>query len=236
MKLRRKILLLLITCVGFVHAFGQGRAGDMVVLNLAEHSPTDAKFVGKVKVGDGAFKINCGYETVLRQLMDKGEKLGGNVLKLTQVKGPDGWSTCYRMWADVYSIPDVTAYKLRQKAVSDSLTGTLLPDTASYALLYVYRPKSSVGSVVQYSLHDGDSAICKMKNGNGFIIKMTKPGKTTLWARTEAREEVTLDIKPGKVYFVRCSVKMGVLVGEPKMDLVNTRVGLAEFGKVKVGD
>ncbi len=114
---------------------------------------------------------------------------------------PDTWSTCYRIHADVYAVSDATVYKKAQQYTADSLARTLLADTASYALLYVYRPRSGVGSIVQYNLHVDDSMVCRVKFGTKCIVKLPRAGHVKVWARTEARDEVDIDVQPGHVYF-----------------------------------
>jgi hypothetical protein len=234
MKYNRLTLSILIILVfSFLQSTAQtDPLANVVVYKEGMSLPSSAKKIGNVKVGDG-FRFNCGYDVTLNAVKQKAIEIGGNAIKLTSVKSPDLMSTCYRMKADVYTIAkgDIPVTVLNEKKFEDSITHSLISDTASYALLYVYRPKSSLGVFVQYNLHADDSFLCRVKYDDKYIVKLRKAGNTRLWARTEARDELNLNVKPGKVYFLRCSLAMGIAVGRPVMELVNLNQGLSEFNK-----
>lgn len=105
----------------------------------------------------------------------------------------------------------------------------MLPDTASYSLLCVYRPKGGYGWAVEYNLHVNDSTVGRIKNGSKFVVKLRNNGETKIWARTEAREEVVADIRPGQIYFLRCGVDTGALVGRPQLGFIRPEKGMEEF-------
>lgn len=112
---------------------------------------------------------------------------------------------------------------------ADSITKSLIPDTASYALLYFYRQRKFNGMAVEYMLHVEDSMVYKMQNGKYAIVKVNNKGATTIWARTERKAKLELNIEHGKAYFINCSVGIGVLMGHPKLELVETIRGMNEF-------
>lgn len=189
---------------------------------------------GKLRIKDGGFKTNCGYTQSMDEARTKARLSGANIIKFTQIKPPDAWSTCYRMNAELYYLEDLTPMLTEQKAVADSAMRTLLPDTASYALLCVYRPYAGLGVVVQYNLHVNDSMVCRVKNGSSYEVKIYSPGQAQLWARTEKRTEIMVDFQPGKAYFLRCSVGVGALVGRPVFEIMDDYNGVMEFKGVKV--
>lgn len=190
---------------------------EIIVLKKDASVPPDAVKVGSVKMGD-AMRFSCGYEKTLTSLKEKAAELNGNLIKLTKIKQPDFYSTCYRMWADVYQIKDTEGWAHNEQVKKDSLVKSLIPEDARYALLYVYRPQSSYGFAVNYNVHI-DTTELRMKNGKGYMVKLPVEGPLTIWTRTEKKKELTLDVKFGQVYFVRCGVQMGVVVGVPSMEL-----------------
>jgi len=101
-----------------------------------------------------------------------------------------------------------------------------------YAILNVYR-YSGVGAFVGYDLYLNDSVICRVKNNFKTTIHIRKDGLSTLWAKTESKTQVPIDLKPGKEYFLRCGMTMGVFVGHPSLDLVDRKTGKAEFESFK---
>ena len=78
---------------------------EVQVLGLGQSVPAGAKIIGSVKIGDGnTMAKNCTYTRVVADAQEQARGLGGNVLQITKHKQPDLWSTCHRLWADVYLI------------------------------------------------------------------------------------------------------------------------------------
>ncbi len=104
---------------------------------------------------------------------------------------------------------------------------------ADYAILYIYRP-SGIGPLVSYDLHLGDTTLCRVVNKFKKAIKVRKDGLNTIWARTEIKVEIPIDIEFGRAYYIRCGVSMGAFVGHPKLDRVDDETGRLEYQTVKV--
>jgi uncharacterized membrane protein YhaH (DUF805 family) len=103
-----------------------------------------------------------------------------------------------------------------------------------YALLHIYRPGSVKGVIVSYNLHLGDKALFRVKNKSKTTVKILTAGQQTLWAKTEARKKLPIDIQFGNEYYVRCGIRFGVFVGRPKLELVDNQRGKTEFDKITV--
>jgi small-conductance mechanosensitive channel len=101
-----------------------------------------------------------------------------------------------------------------------------------YAVLHIYR-KSAMGALLSYDLHIDDKVICRVSNKWKETIKIDKEGLVTLWAKTEARKELPINIEFGKEYYIRCSVSMGVAIGHPKLELVDEQTGKKELSAIK---
>ncbi|ASZ10746.1 DUF2846 domain-containing protein [Chitinophaga pendula] len=234
-SLIRFLSLLYVTLHLFINTQAQqdSDTSNILILKMEDVVPSGAQLLGNIKVTDKGFKIKCSYDQTIAAAKEKARKKGANLIKITELKTPDMWSTCYRLWADVYKLDDLASVNVSSQHRIDSIVSTLIPENADYALLYVYRPSSSMGVVVQYNLHVEDSVVCRIKSGSKFIVKLTNKGNTKLWARTEGRDEVQLNIQPGKVYFLKCGVNMGAFVGRPSLALVGASPGLEEFNKIK---
>jgi hypothetical protein len=201
---------------------------DFLVIQENEPLPEGLVHVGRVKIGDD-LRVNCGYEKTIAQATEFAETKGANVMKITELRHPGLASSCYRVDGELYYTDDIQKYISKPTAKADSIIASLIPDTASYALLYFYRLRNFNGMAVEYVLHVEDSMVYKMQNGNYAVVKVQNKGETTIWARTEKKTKLELNIEHGKVYFVNCSVGMGVLMGHPKLELVETQRGLEEF-------
>jgi hypothetical protein len=104
--------------------------------------------------------------------------------------------------------------------------------TNDCALLHIYRPGSMAGAIISYDLHLDEWTLCRVKNKSKTTIRITAPGAYTLWAKTETREELPVNIQFGNEYYVRCGVKMGAFVGRPELLLVDPQMGKTEFDKI----
>jgi hypothetical protein len=66
----------------------------------------------------------------------------------------------------------------------------------------------------------------------GKTVKVNKDGLNSIWAKTEAKEEIPINIKFGQEYYIRCGITMGAFVGQPKIELVDNRSGEIEFNSI----
>jgi len=77
---------------------------EVKVFGINEQAPPNAEKLGTLKVGDSGFSVNCSYAVVLDKATTETRRVGGNILKLTEHKRPDIWSTCHRIKADVLRV------------------------------------------------------------------------------------------------------------------------------------
>lgn len=198
---------------------------DVVVIGLDQPVPDGSEVLGRIKVGDNGFTTNCSYDVVIDKAKLEARKAGGNAIKIIKHKLPSAMgSSCHRITAEILRVNNIERLEAKDE-------DEVLQDV-DYAILNVYR-YGGVGALVNYDLYLGDSVICRIKNNFKTTIHIKKDGLNTLWAKTEAKEEIPVNLKFGKEYYLRCSVKMGAFVGRPKLELVNNKIGKAEFESFK---
>lgn len=185
---------------------------EVVVLDLTAPIPDDAERLGSVKVGDTGFTTNCSYAVVLDCAIAAVRKAGGNMLKITEHRQPTALgSACHRIEGIIFWVAD-----------PQSMAETIAADTLSdldYAVLYVVRPPG-LGAMISYNLNLGKQELCNVKNNSKQQIIIREEGRNTLWAQTEVKREIPIDIVFGKSYYVGCSLKMGIAVGRPYIELL----------------
>ena len=108
-----------------------------------------------------------------------------------------------------------------------------LPTGTSYALLHLYRPGRLAGFAIGYDVRLNDSVVYRASNGSRLDLRRTRPGRVLLSAKTEARTELTLDLQPGREYYVRCTIGVGALVGRPHLTQVSGAEGQREADRVQ---
>lgn len=228
--------LLTMCCFFTLRVAAQSLPDTVAVTVLSKNDkneiPKDAIPKGSIKIGDG-MRINCGYTETIERARGMARENGANLIKITELKLPDGLSSCYRLRADVYYYSEAATRFAYTDLVADSIARALIPDTASYALLYVYRPRGGNGVLIRYPLYVDDSEVCLVKPGSANVIRLYKPGRNKIWASTESEKSIMLNVKPRKVYFMRAAIQMGVMVGRPALELVSTEGGLREFNKIQ---
>lgn len=214
-------------------ASAQINTADVVFIPTNIAVPAYCKPMGKVSVTDGGLKLNCGYEKVLQDARIKTVQAGGNVMKVTKLKSPSALgSSCYQIWGEAYYTDSLDAVRLLAEG-RDTVSNKLISDTASYALLYIYRPRGGTGFLLNYVVHLDDAEVCSAGSNSKCIVKVDKEGMAKLWATIETRCELPLDIQFGKVYFIKCEIGMGVWAGRPQLSIIKPNKGYAEFLKIR---
>ncbi|MCD2423330.1 DUF2846 domain-containing protein [Niabella pedocola] len=187
--------------------------------------------MGHSRLGIRGFTTDCQYQRVIEKAQEKARKAGGNAIQITELKQPDLWSSCYRIKGNILFIEGVDS--LRQ-AVSAATIAPPAPgaDTATYATIYFYRPKNFTGSAVGYNINLDDSVVWRAVNNSRYELRVYKEGKQKIWAKTEAKAIVPLTIQFGRSYYIKCSIAMGMWVGQPSLNLIDPEQGRDEYERV----
>lgn len=231
MKLLNMLILwLALFQVSTLHAQDNSTDEKLLVIVESRVVPKGFKHLGDIMIR-GNMASKCGYNRAMNLAKEAALKKGGNILKITSVMPPDASSQCYRVKADVYSTDKLDEYKAYYKSITDSIMKHILPDTALYALLYIYRPKIYTGMTIAqpFKLFTGNEEICNIANGANCIVKLTQIGSTTIYAKVEKRDEVVLDVKHGNVYFIRVDVTPGMMSARPDLEEAPADMGLDGF-------
>jgi len=200
---------------------------DVIVLGLNDPIPSNAENLGTIKLGDSGFTIDCDYETVLETAKLEAREIGSNVIKITKHTPPSPMgSTCHRISAIMLKVLNVEELKKRSNTDSSLVN-------SDYALLHVYR-FGGKGQLLSYDLHLGDSVICRVRSNWKTTLKIKKGGLNTIWARTETKEEIPIDIKFGNEYYIRCDIKFGLVVGRPSIELVKNDIARSEIDAISI--
>jgi hypothetical protein len=200
---------------------------SVIVLPIKIAAPANAKKLGAIKIGNNANKLHCDYEGMIASARQKAKAMGGNIVKITQMNDPVFISKCYSIKADVYYVKELPDYKV-QNAINPAGMNS------GYATLYIYRLRDTTMMATGYKVHlDNDSVICNVKGRSRDSIDLYKEGTITLWAETEKRQDLKLDVKSGHSYYVRCGLKSGELRMIPVLQLMDNNPGMAEYEALK---
>ena len=78
----------------------------VLVLQEQDDFNNDGIEIGIIKSGDNGLSTNCTYFEVIDKLKQLTRQNGANVIKITEHKKPDRWSSCERLTAKIYKVPD----------------------------------------------------------------------------------------------------------------------------------
>lgn len=199
---------------------------EVLVLHLNQALPDSCRQIGKITAG--GLDSNFHYNAAVADAKVQARKMGGNIVKIIGYKDPGIVAPSYRIKANILYSANAHQLIAANQAMKDSLHRSKFGDHPDHAILYAYRP-SGPGALIGYNLHLGDSVICRMKNYSKYEIRLCKEGPTTVWARTEAKESIPLNVKFGEEYFLKCTIQMGFFVGEPDLRLIEQEPGEAEY-------
>ena len=200
---------------------------EVRILGLYDSIPADSEELGIVKIGDSGFTVDCGWDVVIDYAKMEARKAGGNAIQIIEHTPPNPFgSSCHKIIAKIYRVNNF-----------DSIPNTMVKDSsllnADYALLNVYR-QSAMGVLVSYELYLGDTFLCRVSNKTKKSIRIRKEGSYVLWAKTETKEELPINLKFGNNYYIRCGVSMGVFMGRPELNLIDNSIGKTEFQSIKL--
>ena len=104
----------------------------------------------------------------------------------------------------------------------------------NFAILNIYSVIEP-GTLLNYDLHLGDSVLCRVNNNLRTTVPVKRNGKYSLWAMTDVKSEIPIDIKFGCIYYLRCGISRGALDDKPVLELVEPEIGRQEFDIFKPG-
>ena len=103
---------------------------------------------------------------------------------------------------------------------------------AGKGLVYFYREKKLAGWAMGYDLRDGATKIGGLPNGSYFVYDAA-PGPHKFSASTESTVSRSIDVQPGKTYYIRGEVEIGLLVGRPHLTIVDPAEGASAIEGLK---
>lgn len=215
---------------------------SIIVLYSNQELPVGAVKLGSIKNKPNDFGAKCDYNSAIDEARNSTRDMGGNVLRFKKLSVSDGVG-CYKFKADVFKA-DIREQLKEIAHKNDSITHSLLSDTAKYALLYVYRTEGASGGF-NLTTDDGKLLWKSLHSTSKKIIKLDKQGPIRFYVKATDEDEQLIYIRPGHVYFMRCGINtrsftaggvIGALVVPtvvaPTIDPVSPQIGIMEFNDI----
>lgn len=98
-------------------------------------------------------------------------------------------------------------------------------------LVVFYRPKKFSGSAIRFNVNHAQGSLGVLNSGT-MVYGYFEPGQRQFWSQVISQDSITIDVKAGKVYFVKGVSKMGVYAGRPGFQQVDEATARAEISKL----
>ena len=132
----------------------------------------------------------------------------------------------------------VTVYTAEEKRfrVDGTTLVAVVPETpaavnTAEAIVYIYRPSKMMGKALEPSVFVDDTELARMDNGRYFAVKL-KPGKHIIHM-TDDKKGYAIDMGPGRTYYFRIGLEMGMWKGKGKITLDDADRAIKEIKKIK---
>ena len=199
---------------------------EVMILDADDPVPEKAEVLGQIKIGDTGFTTKNGnYAAILNIAMDYARQAGGNVVKITEHKSPDLFSSIHRIKADILRVDDLSV-------LSGEMSDMEVSTHPDYAVIYFYR-ESGTGALVSYDVYVGDTKVYRSRPDTKAEVKLYEDGDVEVWAKTESKEVLPLTVKKGMDYYIRTSVSPGIMIGRPDMEILSSEAGRVEYESIK---
>lgn len=93
-----------------------------------------------------------------------------------------------------------------------------------------FRPAAFVGAAVRCTVRENGKMIVRIRPRRYFIAP-AEPGTHVFTATTEATDTLTTEVAPNATAYVKCTIRMGILIGRPNLSASST----SEFTKMSAG-
>lgn len=197
----------------------------------------DEQPIGYIKAKGSFLVYICEKEDVLKEVILKSRKMGGNILLIEEEKYRA--MGCYKTKVSVYrsekydSLYAIKASQDKQKRDSIASAQEKLieeyKDKDAEITLYVFRD-DFVGSALPFSLEIGEKFIGSVPVGTKKKVHLTKAGFTEIFIYGSSSETERMLFLPKQTYYLEC--KLGFM-GVPIIKLVDNKEGAKVFGHVK---
>lgn len=87
------------------------KTDNVLVLQFGDEQKIDGIKIGKISSTDNGLSINCSYYEIIEPLKELARLNGANIIKITQHKISNTWSSCERIKADIYKVKDYKKYE-----------------------------------------------------------------------------------------------------------------------------
>jgi hypothetical protein len=105
---------------------------------------------------------------------------------------------------------------------------------AAKARVVVYRYKQYAGVALRPSIYCNEKDVARVQSGR-YVALALAPGKYS-FRSNDKQSQIVLDLKPGREYYIRIDIAVGMWKGHGRLTLVQPEQGVGEVQQMKPAD
>ncbi len=113
-----------------------------------------------------------------------------------------------------------------------SVPGPANQDITKFATFYVMRPSNDIAKTFWMGIYFDDALIVRVDNAMRYVIKYAKTGNIKIWVKNEQLSSLTIDVEPGKKYYLQMNTEPGGKTGFTKLIQLDEKEGGEAFNKI----
>ncbi len=115
--------------------------------------------------------------------------------------------------ASLIAIPgSVTA---ASKEMAQKIAATVPAPPAGKGTVVFFRP-SAMGMAIRCTIREGGKMVGRVGNGKYFTMT-AEPGPHKYTTKTEATDELNVEVEPDEITYVKCKIAAGIMAGRPNL-------------------
>ncbi|MFN4299935.1 MAG: hypothetical protein ACK4EX_09445 [Thermaurantimonas sp.] len=201
---------------------------DVVILNNADLLPNQRTEVGTITIRKSDYhNVPCGWVERLTAATLEARKFGGNVIVLDKISGNINLATnsCGDITGYVYNVEEHLVSQLKKFRVNGGIKN-------KYDIARVVFIKPTFAT--NYSIYVNDDNLGLIKGGEIVEYKTKNKEPLIIWAKTESKTQLVLNVEPGYDYFIFCNeIPSGFMLPQVQFVTLQPEVAIDLINKMK---
>ena len=115
---------------------------------------------------------------------------------------------------------------------TSALTSDLPQAKEEKGLVIFYRLSNFKGKAIRFNINHSEGSLGQLLSGT-FMYKYIEPGEHRFWSQAVSQDSITINAGPGKIYYVKGEVKMGLIAGRPQFKQMSESAALSDIERLQ---
>ncbi|WP_448522119.1 hypothetical protein, partial [Schleiferia thermophila] len=201
---------------------------DVIIISDQSLLPDNRRDVGTIQVTHSDYHdVPCGWIERLTAAQLEARKYGGNLILLDKITGHVNLATnsCGVISGYVYNVDESTLYRLKNQRINGGLRNKY-----DFARVVFIKPTFATN----YSIYVNKENLGLIKGGEIVEYKTKNKELLVIWAKTDRKSKLVMNVEPGYDYFVLCNeLPMGLLLPTVQFVTLQPEVAIDLINRMK---